>query len=145
MEKDSVQTSVFSEIKVLSRCRCLEHNQRIESEILFSKRRQENKSLFFVFLVENQTQWPFEEIPMSRVPRQGREGESQPDCDHSGNRPTGSFTGHLHSAPWNAHCGRCSTPDSDSSPQMTSCFFSLSCDPKILSGEAWRPCLGQSS
>lgn len=66
------------------------HNQQIESEILSSQRRQENKSPFFVFLVENQTQWPSEEIPMSRVPRQGREGESQSDYDHSGNRPAGS-------------------------------------------------------
>lgn len=100
---------------------------------MLNKRRQENKSSFFVFLVENQT--PFVEI-QCQVPRQG--GRWKEAGLTAGN-------GHLYAASWNAHCGWGSTPDSDSSPQVTSCLFSLSCDPKILTGEAWHSCLGLSS
>lgn len=46
-----------------------------KTETVLNKRRQENKSFFFVFLVENQTL--FDEI-QCRVPRQGIESGREP-------------------------------------------------------------------
>lgn len=137
MEKDSVQTSLCSAVG----CQCLRHNQKKQKQkprdCAQHKKTGEKKIFFFVFLVGNRTPWPSDEI-QCRAPRLRREGGREPGL-------TTVETDHLHSAPWNARCGWCSTPDSDSSPQVTSCLFSLSCDPKILTGEAWHSCLGLGS
>lgn len=130
-------TSVCSEISDLSSCRCLKQNQKTKPNQNNPRdEAQPKKSGEQTFLFPASKPTPFDEI-QCWVPRLGREGEREPGPDHSGN-------GHLYSASWNARCGWCSTPASDSSPQVTSCLFSLSCDPKLLTDEGWHSCLGPS-